>query len=57
MAEEAPAEGNLLQAAEKLVRQRRARELQGGERWETFAGKHLHKRRGSGHGKGTTVAS
>jgi ubiquinone/menaquinone biosynthesis C-methylase UbiE len=52
----------LQQAAEKLVRQRRARELEGGERWETFVGKHLHKRRGSsgldvGSGKGTVVAS
>lgn len=33
----------LQQAAEKLVRQRRAREYEGGERWETFVGKHLHK--------------
>jgi hypothetical protein len=32
----------LTQAAEKLVRQRRARELEGGERWETFVGRHLH---------------
>lgn len=29
------------QTAEKLVRQRRAREKIGGERWETFIGKHL----------------
>lgn len=34
----------LQQAAEKLVRQRRAREQEGGERWETFIGKHLHKK-------------
>ncbi|GAB7322978.1 hypothetical protein MBLNU13_g05508t1 [Cladosporium sp. NU13] len=57
----APPSTMLRQAAEKLVRQRRARELEGGERWDTFVGKHLHKRRGSsglgvgdGHG---TVAS
>ena len=58
----APPSTMLQQAAEKLVRQRRARELEGGERWETFVGKHLHKRRGSsgldvGSGKGTVVAS
>ena len=39
----APPMTMLKQAAEKLVRQRRARELEGGVRWETFAGKYLHK--------------
>lgn len=39
----APPSTMLEQAAEKLVRQRRARELEGGEKWETFVGKHLHK--------------
>jgi hypothetical protein len=38
----APPSTMLTQAAEKLVRQRRARELEGGERWETFVGRHLH---------------
>lgn len=39
----APPSIMLKQAAEKLVRQRRAREREGGERWETFIGKHLHR--------------
>jgi hypothetical protein len=39
----APPSTMLRQAAEKLVRQRRARELEGGERWDTFVGKHLHE--------------
>ncbi|EMC95615.1 hypothetical protein BAUCODRAFT_109052 [Baudoinia panamericana UAMH 10762] len=37
----APPSVMLQQAAEKVVRQRRARETMGGERWDTFAGKHL----------------
>ena len=58
----APPSTMLQQAAEKLVRQRRARELEGGERWDTFVGKHLHKRKGSngldvGSGKATVAAS
>jgi hypothetical protein len=57
----APPSTMLRQAAEKLVRQRRARELEGGERWDTFVGKHLHKRRGSsgldaGNGNGTAAS-
>ncbi|KAK5117162.1 hypothetical protein LTR85_008930 [Meristemomyces frigidus] len=39
----APPSTMLQQAAEKLVRQRRAREQKGGPRWETFIGKHLHR--------------
>ncbi|KAK4903412.1 hypothetical protein LTR27_000343 [Elasticomyces elasticus] len=39
----APPSVMLRQAAEKLVRQRRAREAMGGPRWEAFVGKHLHK--------------
>ncbi|KAK4574217.1 hypothetical protein LTR86_001978 [Recurvomyces mirabilis] len=39
----APPKIMLKQAAEKLVRQRRAREKMGGVRWETFVGKYLHK--------------
>ena len=35
----APPSTMLRQAAEKLVRQRRARELEGGERWQTFIGR------------------
>lgn len=38
----APPKRMLQQAAEKLVRQRRAREREGGQRWETFVGKYLH---------------
>ncbi|KAK6435169.1 hypothetical protein LTR95_008643 [Oleoguttula sp. CCFEE 5521] len=37
----APPEYMIRQTAEKLVRQRRARERQGGVRWETFVGKDL----------------
>lgn len=40
----APPSTMLQQAAEKLVRQRRAREDEGGKRWETFVGKQFHKR-------------
>jgi len=40
----APPSTMLQQAAEKLVRQRRAREEEGGKRWETFVGKHLSER-------------
>ena len=36
------------QAAEKLVRQRRARERLGGERWDAFVAKNLHQRREQG---------
>ncbi|KAK3695947.1 hypothetical protein LTR37_018242 [Vermiconidia calcicola] len=39
----APPSTMLRQAAEKLVRQRRARERQGGLRWEVFEGRHLHR--------------
>ncbi|KAK0910654.1 hypothetical protein LTR02_003789 [Friedmanniomyces endolithicus] len=40
----------LRQAAEKMVRQRRAREREGGLRWETFVGRHLQKAPGAnGH--------
>lgn len=39
----APPKVMLSQIAQKLVRQRRAREHQGGERWKTFVGEHLHK--------------
>jgi hypothetical protein len=48
----APPSTMLQQAAEKLVRQRRAREEEGGERWETFVGRHLHgatSREGNGN--------
>lgn len=38
----APPSIMLRQAAEKLVRQRRAREQEGGARWDAFVGKHLH---------------
>ncbi|KAK3664561.1 hypothetical protein LTR22_004695 [Elasticomyces elasticus] len=38
----APPSVMLRQAAEKLVRQRRAREAMAGPRWEAFVGKHLH---------------
>ncbi|KAK5704106.1 hypothetical protein LTR97_003119 [Elasticomyces elasticus] len=38
----APPSVMLRQAAEKLVRQRRAREAMGGPRWEAFVGKYLH---------------
>ncbi|KAK3112054.1 hypothetical protein LTR53_012075 [Teratosphaeriaceae sp. CCFEE 6253] len=38
----APPRIMLQQAAEKLVRQRRAREREGGPRWKTFVGQHLH---------------
>ena len=37
----APPKVILSQIAEKLVRHRRAREYEGGERWQTFVGKHL----------------
>lgn len=40
----APPSTMLRQAAEKLVRQRRAREAEGGVRWETFIGKYLHRK-------------
>ena len=39
------------QAAEKLVRQRRARERAGGVRWDAFVGKRLHRRKGAGEGR------
>ncbi|KAK0283777.1 hypothetical protein LTR35_006236 [Friedmanniomyces endolithicus] len=40
----------LRQAAEKMVRQRRAREREGGVRWETFVGRYLPKAPGAnGH--------
>lgn len=39
----APPKTMLSQAAQKLVLQRRARAEQGGKRWETFIGKHLHR--------------
>ena len=39
----APPSTMLRQTAEKLVRQRRAREREGGFRWETFVGKYLHQ--------------
>ena len=38
----APPSTMLRQAAEKLVRQRRAREAEGGVRWDTFIGRYLH---------------
>ena len=41
----APPSTMLRQAAEKLVRQRRAREQLGGPRWEAFIGKNLHQAR------------
>jgi hypothetical protein len=43
----APPGTMLKQAAEKLVRQRRAREALGGPRWDAFIGKHLLKPRTS----------
>jgi hypothetical protein len=46
----APPSTMLRQAAEKLVRQRRARERQGGIRWETFVGQHLHRPHGTANG-------
>ena len=46
----APPSTLLKQAAEKLVRQRRARERLGGVRWETFVGQHLHRRQGMVNG-------
>jgi len=46
----APPERMLRQAAEKLVRQRRAREQEGGPRWETFIGKALHKPKDQANG-------
>ncbi|TKA67377.1 hypothetical protein B0A55_08751 [Friedmanniomyces simplex] len=49
----APPKIMLRQAAEKLVRQRRAREREGGLRWETFIGRHLpqalERKEGNGH--------
>ena len=44
----APPSIMLSQTAEKLVRQRRAREQQGGERWEIFVGNHLPARKQHG---------
>ncbi|KXL42424.1 hypothetical protein M433DRAFT_543131 [Acidomyces richmondensis BFW] len=41
----APPSTMLKQAAEKLVRQRRAREQMGGARWETFVGMHIHQKK------------
>lgn len=41
----APPRTMVEQAAEKLVRQRRARERLGGPRWDVFVGKNLHRRR------------
>ncbi|KAK4548798.1 hypothetical protein LTR36_008571 [Oleoguttula mirabilis] len=49
----APPSIMLKQAAEKLVRQRRAREQEGGERWETFIGKHLHRASAEANGNAT----
>ena len=46
----APPETMLEQAAEKLVRQRRARERMGGLRWDTFIGKYLHQSRNEANG-------
>ena len=46
----APPSTMLHQAAEKLVRQRRARERLGGVRWETFVGQHLHPSNGATNG-------
>ncbi|KAF2487154.1 acyl transferase/acyl hydrolase/lysophospholipase [Neohortaea acidophila] len=40
----APPSTMLRQTAEKLARQRRAREKEGGIRWEAFLGKHLSRR-------------
>ncbi|KAK5135717.1 hypothetical protein LTR08_004703 [Meristemomyces frigidus] len=42
----APPSRMLTQAAEKLVRQRRARAREGGARWETYIGGHLHRAEG-----------
>ncbi|KXT18428.1 hypothetical protein AC579_8156 [Pseudocercospora musae] len=39
----APPKTMLRQAAQKLVLQRRKRAEEGGERWDTFIGKHLHR--------------
>lgn len=41
----APPHVMVTQAAEKLVRQRRARERMGGPRWDAFIGKDLHRRK------------
>ncbi len=46
----APPSTMLRQAAEKLVRQRRAREQQGGIGWETFVVHHLHRPHGTANG-------
>ena len=46
----APPSTMLKQAAEKLVRQRRAREREGGVRWATFVGQYLHRSREEGGG-------
>ena len=40
----------LQQAAEKLVRQRRARERLGGPRWDAFVGRNLHHARQAANG-------
>ena len=45
-----PPKTMLEQAAEKLVRQRRARERLGDLRWDTFVGKHLHHHKGAVNG-------
>lgn len=42
----APPKTMLDQSAEKMVRLRRARAQLGGERWDTFIGKYLTKKRG-----------
>lgn len=47
----APPSTMLQQAAEKLVRQRRAREKEGGLRWDTFVGKRLHRASEDGNGQ------
>ena len=46
----APPSRILRQAAEKLVRQRRAREREGGTRWESFVGQHLPRAHGATNG-------
>lgn len=46
----APPSRMLNQAAEKLVRQRRARERMGGVRWETFVGMHIHRKKDGTNG-------
>ncbi|KAF2769519.1 FabD/lysophospholipase-like protein [Teratosphaeria nubilosa] len=46
----APPRTMLVQAAEKLVRQRRARERLGGERWDTFIGSPLHRKKDYANG-------